>query len=267
MTGADGSPDNAPLIAAFKTTASRIGVTPQLLAPGRGIDAGAAIRTAFAGAADAVCIVVGSDADRESARQAAMSIRRPVIAIEDRLEGSPVRDALRDAFSGIVGPDAVTAGRMAGQALLPLWGHAQVAVLAATDADFARASGFSSSVSGALAVVATLRVRADGGDVAAQVGKLIQRYPHIGALFCTNVDAAKGALGAIAAAGLTRKVAIVVAGSTSELRARRAAGDIVILIDRRPDLIGRQAAELAVGLLDGRFDPHEEVVTTQQIVR
>ncbi len=173
-----------------------------------------------------------------------------------------------------VGADNRRAGRIAGDYIVKLLGgKGKVAVIrgilgVATHED--RLAGFRDAIAGAPGVelVAVQPANSERSLGMSVMENMLTSHPDLNAVFATNDQMALGAVEAVAARGLTGKVAVVGMDATSEavraVQAGRLAGDVAML----PEVLGQRSVEAAIKAarhqpIEPRIDTGEALVTKE----
>lgn len=157
--------------------------------------------------------------------------------------------------------DNVTAGRMSAEFIAKkLDGKGNVVILEGilgTSAAVDRTAGFMAKIKEykGIKVLTSQTADFDRAKGMSVMENLLQAYDHIDAVYAENDEMALGAIRAIKAAGRQNEMFVTGIDATDDgLRAVQN-GELAMTITMRPDLMGRNAVELAVGAYNGKKYP------------
>lgn len=153
-----------------------------------------------------------------------------------------------------VASDNVAGGKMAGEFIIEkLGGKGKVVELegiSGANSAIERGQGFNEAIAESeIEVVAKQTADYDRAKGLEVMENILQSQPEIDAVFAHNDEMALGALEAIKAAG--KEILVVGFDATDDAVASVEAGEMAATIAQQPDLMGAQAIESAVKVIDG----------------
>jgi ribose transport system substrate-binding protein len=172
-----------------------------------------------------------------------------------------------------VGTDNKQGGRLAAQFLAKhLAGQGEVALIHGVPGNLSqddRAAGFAEALAETpgLQLVARQPANSERALGLTVMENVLTARPNVKGVFCTNDQMALGALEALAARGLTGKVAVVGFDATDEAVRAVADGRLAATIAQNPRAMGEKGVEAALAVIAGkpvepRIDTGTELVTS-----
>ncbi len=257
-----------PMVAEFKKTAESLGVTAEVQAAPQETDVdkqAALVQNAAAQGYKAICITPADSKALVPALKSAADKGVTIINVDNRLDAEACKSA-SFTVSGYVGADNEAGGKLAGESMLTiLGGKGKVVIIEGirgVDNAEARRRGFESAVKDKLTIVD--RQSADWMTEKAEkvMQNIIAVHPDINGVFCANDEMAIGAIVALKSAGKAGKVKVVSYDNIAEVRPYLKGGELYATIEQHPDLMGSNAARMAVGVLDGKIKPGSVLLVT-----
>jgi len=255
-----------PMVEEFKKTAESLGVQGDVQSAPQETDVdkqAALVQNAAAQGYKAICITPADSKALAPALKAASDKGLIIINVDNRLDSAACKSAGLK-IGGYVGADNEAGGRMAGEALLNILNNTGKVVIIegirGVDNAEARRRGFEEAVKGKFTIVD--RQSADWMTEKAQkvMQNLLAAHPDINGVFCANDEMAIGAIVALKNAGKAGLVKVVSYDNIVEIRPYLKGGELYATIEQHPDLMGQEAARLAVGVLDGKIKPGGEML-------
>lgn len=257
-----------PMVAEFKKAAESLGVTAEVQAAPQETDVdkqAALVQNAAAQGYKAICITPADSKALVPALKSAADKGVTIINVDNRLDAEACKSA-SFTVSGYVGADNEAGGKLAGESMLTiLGGKGKVVIIEGirgVDNAEARRRGFESAVKDKLTIVD--RQSADWMTEKAEkvMQNIIAVHPDINGVFCANDEMAIGAIVALKSAGKSGKVKVVSYDNIAEVRPYLKGGELYATIEQHPDLMGSNAARMAVGVLDGKIKPGSVLLVT-----
>ncbi|MFJ7175314.1 substrate-binding domain-containing protein [Streptomyces massasporeus] len=176
----------------------------------------------------------------------------PILNLDTQIDAKASKQA-GVSYASFIGSDNLSAGELAGEALLKLMGgKGEVAVLqgiAGEQNGINRQKGFSEQVAGKLDIVAAQPADYDQAKAQTVTEAILKAHPKITGIFAANDTMGLGAAQAVRNAGLTGKVSIIsVDGITAALKAVKA-GTLSGTISQYPYAEGQLAVQACINLV------------------
>ncbi|MFG3382472.1 substrate-binding domain-containing protein [Streptomyces sp. NPDC047999] len=176
----------------------------------------------------------------------------PILNLDTQIDAKASEQA-GVSYASFIGSDNLSAGELAGEALLKLMGgKGEVAILqgiAGEQNGINRQKGFSEKVAGRLDIVATQPADYDQAKAQTVTEAILKAHPKITGIFAANDTMGLGAAQAVRNAGLTGKVSIIsVDGITAALKAVKA-GTLSGTISQYPYAEGQLAVQACIDLV------------------
>lgn len=262
-----------PMVAAFKQTATELGVQGEVEAAPQETDVDKQVdlvQTAVAQGYKAILITPADSKALVPALKAAADKGVLIVNVDNRLDKETVQAQKLD-LGGYVGADNTAGGQLAGEALLEaMGGKGDVVIIEGirgVDNAESRKRGFTTAVQGKL----TIDDAQTGEWMTEKAQKVMQTllaaHPDIGGVFCANDQMAIGAIKAIEAAGKKGQVKVVSYDNIAEVKPYLASGELVATIEQHPELMGKDSVKLAVGVLDGTVPKGGELLVQLETIR
>lgn len=244
------------MIKVFKDTVKKIGGIPEVIAPEKATDKEQQLELMQAEVdkhVNAICIVPVDSAWIVPAFRTAQEAHIPVIDVYNLIDREVGADEGVIAGGYVVGDNKI-GGKMMGQAMINATRHnGEVAILKDSgnvDNTQARIAGFTEVAQTKLTIVATEKTDLNVEHAYQKTKGLLKAYPTIKGIFCTDDIIALGAIKAAAEVKNTRNVAVVGYGNIAAVGDLLESRELYATVDEHPDSMGRDAAKMAVGVLD-----------------
>lgn len=262
-----------PMIAEFEKTARELGAKPEIQAPPEEMDYEkqvALVQTEVGKGVRAICIAPADSKGIVPALVAAQKAGVLVINVDNRIDADAAR-AQGLTNTGYVGADNEAGGRLAGEAMLTaLKNTGKVAILEGirgADNAEARRRGFTAAVTGKLEIAASESAEWDTEKAYQKMQNLLAAHSDIKGVFCANDKMAVGAMKAIAEAGKKGRLTVVGYDNIPDVQPALGSHEMYATIEQHPDLMGRYAARMAVGILNGETPKGGEILVPLEAIR
>ena len=262
-----------PMIAEFEKTARELGAKPEIQAPPEEMDYEkqvALVQTEAGKGVRAICI---APADSKGIVPALVAAQRGgvlIINVDNRIDAEAAR-AQGLANDGYVGADNEAGGRLAGEEMLKALNNTgKVAIIEGirgADNAEARRRGFTSAVTGKLRIAASESAEWDTEKAYQKMQNVLAKHNDLKGVFCANDKMAVGAMKAIAEAGNKGKLTVVGYDNIPDVQSALTSREMFATIEQHPDLMGRYAARMAVGVLNGETAKGGEILVPLEAIK
>ncbi|MDP8243067.1 MAG: sugar ABC transporter substrate-binding protein [Candidatus Hinthialibacter antarcticus] len=205
---------------------------------------------------DALCITPSGSREVVTAIAKANAANIPVLIVDTKVDEQTAKD-MNVSYLTFIGSDNYQGGFLAGQYFGEKYqGKTELAILEGIpghETHDSRLQGFLDGIKGfpQLKVVTSQPANTERDQGFNVFQNILQTYPEVKALFCTNDMMALGAVEAISAAGKEGEIAVIGFDAVEEARKAIREGRMEGSIAQSPDEMGRVAVESAVKSLKG----------------
>lgn len=226
---------------------------------------------------DALCITPSGSREVVTAIAKANAANIPVLIVDTKVDEQTAKD-MNVNYLTFIGSDNYQGGFLAGQYFGEKYkDETELAILEGIpghETHDSRLKGFMDGIKNSprLKVVTSQPANTERDQGFNVFQNILQTYPNVKALFCTNDMMALGAVEAIAAAGKAGEIAVIGFDAVEEARTAIREGRMEGSIAQSPDEMGRVAVESAVKFLKGETIPEVlpvkiELITQENVDR
>lgn len=226
---------------------------------------------------DALCITPSGSREVVTAIAKANAANIPVLIVDTKVDEQTAKD-MNVNYLTFIGSDNYQGGFLAGQYFGEKYqDETELAILEGIpghETHDSRLKGFMDGIKNSpqLKVVTSQPANTERDQGFNVFQNILQTYPNVKALFCTNDMMALGAVEAISAAGKEGEIAVIGFDAVEEARTAIREGRMEGSIAQSPDEMGRVAVESAVKFLKGETIPEVlpvkiELITQENVDR
>lgn len=221
---------------------------------------------------DALCITPSGSREVVTAIAKANAAKIPVLIVDTKVDVQTARD-MNVTTVTFIGSDNYQGGFLAGKHFDQKYTEeTEVVILEGIpghETHDSRLRGFLDGIKDAthLKLVSSQPANTERDQGFNVFQNILQTYPAVKALFCTNDMMALGAVEAISAAGKEGEIAVIGFDAVDEARTAIRQGRMEGSIAQSPDEMGRVAVESAVKLLNGEAIPETIPVKIELITK
>ncbi|MBI5834340.1 MAG: substrate-binding domain-containing protein [Armatimonadetes bacterium] len=267
------NPFFTPMIEAAEAEAKKLGVKLDVQAPPQESDKErqfALCQDVVAKGVDALLIAPADSKAIVPALKAAAEKGVLVVNVDNRVDAAAAQAAGLN-LGGYVGADNEAGGKLAGEALVAkLGGKGKIAILEGirgADNAESRKRGCEAAVKGKLEVVATESAEWDTKLAYDKMQSILAKHADLAGVFCANDKMALGAVKAIAEAGRKGQIAVVGYDNIADVKPLLSSNQMAATIEQHPDLMGKYAVRMAVGMLSGGLPKGRENLVKLDVVK